>query len=125
MLIGWSARQTLPRDEMHDLSEPARVVLERALDAGEKVDILAPVVGSFMVLTDHRLIVVREGADYRPKTGIRSFALDRDLEVRIAPTIKQVTVASAGRQIALFIRQEQQAGVEALLAELRRRIYAT
>ena len=125
MLIGWSARQTLPRDDMHDLSEPARVVLERALDADERVDILAPVVGSFLVLTDRRLIIVREGADYRPKTGIRSFALDRNLEVRIAPTIKQVTVASAGHPIALFIRNEQLAGIEALLAELRRRIYAT
>ena len=42
MLVGWSARQTRPRDDMHDLSEPARVVLAGALDEDENVDTLAP-----------------------------------------------------------------------------------
>ena len=109
---------------MHELSEPARGVLDRALDADERVDLFAPAVGSVLVLTDRRLIVVRQGADYRPKTGIRSFALDRELEVRIAPTIKQVTVGSGRRAIAVFIRREQRPNVEVLIAELRRRIYA-
>ena len=109
---------------MHDLSEPARVVLAGALDADEKVDILAPAVGSILVLTDRRLIVLRQGAEFRPRTGIQSFALDRDLEVRVAPTIKQVTVASAGRGISVFIRREQVTDVETLIAELRRRVYA-
>jgi hypothetical protein len=124
MLVGWSARQTRPRDDMHDLSEPARVVLAGALDEDENVDILAPTVGSMLVLTDRRLIVLRQGAEFRPRTGIQSFALDRDLEIRIAPTIKQVTVASSGRAISVFIRREQLADVESLVAELRRRIYA-
>jgi len=35
-----------------------------------------------------------------------------------------VTVGSAGRSIAVFIRREQLSKVEALVAELRRRIYA-
>jgi hypothetical protein len=109
---------------MHELSEPARVVLAGALDADEKVDNFAPAVSSILVLTDRRLIVLREGAEFRPRTGIQSFAVDRDLEVRVAPTIKQVTVASAGRAIAVFIRREQLADIEALIAELRRRIYA-
>jgi hypothetical protein len=108
---------------MHDLSEPARVVLASALDADEKVDLCAPTVGSMLVLTDRRLIVLRDGAEFRPRTGIQSFALDRDLEVRVAPTIKQVTVASAGRAISVFIQREQLADVEGLIAELRRRIY--
>ncbi len=124
MLVGWSARQTRPRDDMHDLSEPARVVLAGALDEDENVDILAPAVGSILVLTDRRLIVLRQGAEFRPRTGIQSFALDRDLEVRIAPTIKQVTIASSGRAISVFIRREQLADVESLVTELRRRIFA-
>ena len=77
-----------------------------------------------LVLTDRRLIVVRQGADYGPRTGIRSFALDRSPEVRIAPTIQQVTVGPGGRSIAVFIRREHIPEVEALVAELRRRIYA-
>ena len=124
MLVGWSARQTRPRDDMHDLSEPARVVLAGALDDDENVDIVAPAVGSILILTDRRLIVLRQGAEFRPRTGIQSFALDRDLEVRIAPTIKQVTVASSGRAISVFMRREHLADVESLVAELRRRIYA-
>jgi hypothetical protein len=124
MLLGWSARQTRPRDDMHDLSEPARVVLAGALEAEEKVDILAPAVGSVLLLTDRRLIVLRDGAEFRPRTGIQSFPLDRELEVRIAPTIKQVTVASSGHTISVFIRREQLTDVETLVAELRRRIYA-
>jgi len=108
---------------MHDLSEPARVVLAGALDEDENVDVLAPAVGSILVLTDRRLIVLRQGAEFRPRTGIQSFALDRDLEVRIAPTTKQVTVAAACRAIPISIRREQQGDVEALVAELRKRIY--
>jgi len=124
MLLGWSARQTRPRDNMHDLSEPAQVALAGALDVDEKVDLFAPAVGSILVLTDRRLIVLRQGAEFRPRTGIQSFALDRELEVRIAPTIKQVTVTSSGRAISVFIRREQLVDIEALIAELRRRIYA-
>ena len=48
---------------MHDLSEPARVVLADALDEDENVDILAPAVGSILVLTDRRLIVLRQGEE--------------------------------------------------------------
>jgi hypothetical protein len=108
---------------MHDLSEPARVVLAGALERDEAVDVLAPAVGSILVLTDRRLLIIRHGSGSHPRTDIQSFALDRDLEVRIAPTIKQVTVASAGRTIPISIRREQQTDVEALVAELRRRIY--
>ena len=108
---------------MHDLSEPARVVLAGALEADERVDMLAPAVSSILVLTDRRLLIVRQGSESRPRTDIQTFALDRDLEVQIAPTIKQVTVGSAGRAVPISIHREQQADVEALVAELRKRIY--
>ena len=109
---------------MHDLSEPARVVLAGALEGDERVDILAPAVGGILVLTDRRLLLVRHGSESRPRTDIQPFALDRDLEVQIAPTIKQVTIASGGRAYPISILREQQADIEALVAELRRRIYA-
>ena len=121
---GWSARQTLPREDMHELSEPVRVALEGALEADERVDLVAPVVGSYLILSDRHLILLREGANFRPATGIRSYALDRTLEVRIAPTTKQVIIESEGRAVSVFIRTEQLLEVEAVVAELRRRIYA-
>jgi hypothetical protein len=124
MLLGWSARQTLPRDDMHELSQSARASLEDALDPAERVEVVAPAVGSSLVLTDRRLIVLREGASWRPSSGIRSFAIDRALQVRIAPTSKQVIVQSAGVTVTLFVRSEQLAQAEALLAEVRRRIYS-
>ena len=109
---------------MHELSESVRVALDGALEPDERVDLVAPAVGSYLVLTDRHLMLVREGANFRPATGIRSYMLDRTLEVRIAPTTKQVIIEAEGRAISVFIRTEQLLEVEAVVAELRRRIYS-
>ena len=108
---------------MHELSESARLTLEHALDEDERIDMTAPAVGSELVLTDRRLIVVREGAYYRPRSGIRSFLLDRDLELRIAPTSKQVMIEARDVAFSVVIRSEGMGDVEALIAEIRRRVY--
>jgi hypothetical protein len=113
-----------PREDMHQLPQSALVALESVLETDERVDLVAPAVGSELVLTDRRLIVLRHGAQWRPTSGIRSFALDRGLQVRIAPTSKQVIIQLAGVMITVFIRHEQVTQAQALLAEVRRRIYA-
>jgi hypothetical protein len=108
---------------MERLSEAARAAVERSLQPGERIDMVAPAVGSGLVLTDRRLLVVRDGASYRPSTGVRSFELDSDLEVRIGPARKRVIIRASGSTINLFVRSEQLAQAETLLAEVRRRIY--
>jgi hypothetical protein len=107
---------------MHSLSGAAQFALAQILDPDERVDAVAPAVGSALVLTDRRLIVVREGASFRPKTGIRVFALDRDLRVRVGPARKRVIIESAGATINVFVRSEQLGQAERLLAEVRRRV---
>ena len=105
------------------LSEAAHTALAGVLDPTEQVDFVAPAVGCILVLTQQRLAVVRDGASYRPKTGVRSFVLDRDLAVRIEPARRRVIIRSDGRTINVFIRSAQLRQAEALVAEVRRRIY--
>lgn len=108
-----------------ELTEPTWLALADALDPAERIDMVALVVGSELVLTDRRLILVRDGANYRPKTGIRSFTLDRDVAVRIGPTRTRAIIQRADETTYLFVRSEQLADVEALFAEVRRRTMAS
>ena len=107
------------------LTEDARAALETALEPSERVQLVAPAVGCAIVLTQRRLIVVRDGAKFRPKTGVRAFAIDQGLAVRIGPARQRVIIESEGRTITTFVRQEQLERAEALIAELRRRVMRT
>jgi hypothetical protein len=108
---------------MQSLSGAAQFGLAQVLDPEETIDQVAPAVGSVLVLTNRRLLVVREGARFRPKTGIRSFAFDLDLRIRLGPGRKGVIIATPVETINVFVRVEQVAAAELLLAEVRRRIY--
>jgi hypothetical protein len=113
-------RPTDPRDHIQELNEVLAVVLA----PDERVDMVAPAIGSRLVLTDRRLLVVRDGANFRPTSGVRCFALDRDLRVRIGPQLKRVIIEPGGEQINLFILDYQLHAAERLLAEVRRRIHS-
>jgi hypothetical protein len=110
-------------DGDHTLPEAAREAIEAVLDPAESVEFVAPAVGSSLVLTQHRLMVVRDGASFRPKTGVRSFELESGVAIRIGPAGRRVIIESAGKTINLFVRSEQLARAEAFIAEVRRRIY--
>ena len=113
-------RATHARDHLQELNEVLAVVLA----PDERVDMVAPAIGSRLVLTDRRLMVVRDGANFRPTSGVRCFALDRDLRVRIGPQLKRVIIEPGGEQINLFILDYQLHAAEMLLAEVRRRIHS-
>jgi hypothetical protein len=106
------------------LPQAAREALAAVLDPTEKVELVAPAVGSSLVLTQHRLFVVRDGANFRPKTGVRTFELRAGLTIRIGPARKRVMIESAAGTINVFVRSEQLARAEGFVAEVRRRIYA-
>ena len=121
----WLVRATQrSRDDMGQLLPAGQEVLVGALEATERVDMIAAAVGSSLVLTDRRLMVIRDGAGWRPSSGVRSFALDRDLAVRIGPQLKRVIIEPAGETINVFIRNSQLDAAEALVAETRRRIHS-
>ena len=116
---------TPPGDAWEDaLPQAAREALAAVLDPAEKVELVAPAVGSSLVLTQHRLFVVRDGASFRPKTGVRTFELGSGLAIRIGPARKRVIIESATGTINLFVRSGQLAQAESFVAEVRRRIYA-
>ena len=83
----------------------------------------APAVGSSLVLTQRRLIVVRDGASFRPKSGVRPFDLFAGLSIRMGPTRRRVIIESEAGTINVVVRSEQRAQAEALVAAVRRRIY--
>jgi len=105
------------------LPEAAREAIEAVLDPTESVEFVAPAVGSALVLTQDRVIVVRDGANFRPKTGVRSFELASGVSIRVGPGRRRVIIDSDGKTINLFVRSEQLAQAEAFVAEVRRRIY--
>ncbi len=109
---------------MQTLSGGAQFALAQIVDPDEQMDHVAPAVGNALVLTDRRLIVVREGASFRPKSGIWVFALERDLRVRVGPARKRFIIESATGTLNVFVRSEQLAQVERLLAEVRRRVHS-
>jgi len=111
------------KDGDNDLAEAAREATEAVLEPSESVELAAPAVGSSLVLTQHRLMVVRDGANFRPKTGVRTFELSSGIAIRIGPARSRVIIESGGKTINLFVRPEQLARAEAFVAEVRRRIY--
>lgn len=107
------------------LPEDARAALAGVLEPPERVLLVAPAVGSTMVLTQRRLVVVRDGAKFRPKTGVRTYAIAPGLAVRVGPARRRVIIESEGRAITVFVRPEHLERAEALVAEVRRRILMT
>jgi hypothetical protein len=110
-------------DPEHALPDAARDAIAGVLDPGESVESVAPAVGSSLVLTQRRIMVVRDGASFRPKSGVRPFDLGPGLSIRIGPGRRRVIVESGSSTINLFVRSDQLAGAEAFVAEVRRRIY--
>jgi hypothetical protein len=42
-------------------------------------------VGSALVLTDRRLLIIRDGRSFRPRTGIRDWSLGPSLRIQVGP----------------------------------------
>ena len=59
--------------------------LREVLDQGESILGALPSLGSALVLSDRRLIIIRDGRAFRPRTGIRSWPLGPGLQVELGP----------------------------------------
>jgi hypothetical protein len=70
-----------PRRDPHN-PDSAAARLQAALDEGETVTHEVPAIGCLIALTANRLLVVREGSAFRPKTGVREWAVGPGLTVR-------------------------------------------
>ena len=120
------ADATLPGGPANSLSEDVRSALAPILDPTERVTLVAAAVGCTLVLTDRQLLLVREGVRYRPKSGIRSWTLDRSLSVRPGlprRTTGQLAIECGGRTTSVFYTGDHRTDMDQLVAEVRRRIY--
>ena len=59
--------------------------LREVLDEGESVVGACPSVGSALVLTDRRLLIIRDGRSFRPRSGIRDWTLGPSLRIQVGP----------------------------------------
>jgi hypothetical protein len=108
------------------LSDEMRSALSTVLEPNEHVMRVAPAVGCTLVLTELHLHLVRDGVTFRPRTGIQTWVLDRSLSVRMTPVRQssgRLIVAAPGHNASVFITGAHAPEVEALLAEIRSRIY--
>ena len=112
---------------MDALPDAIRAALDPVLESSERVERVVPAVGSSLVLTDRRLLVVREGASYRPRSGVRSWLLDRALTLRLAPARRETArleIERSGRSASVFLAGEHVEEARTLIAEIRSRTYA-
>ena len=108
-----------PRGDPSDpLSVAARSALEATLEPGERIDREAPAVGAHLLLTNRRLVVVRDGFEFRPKSGIRSWPLDGYLVLRLEQG--RVLIEQDGPAVGVFHTEAQAAAVRSLVAKARR-----
>jgi hypothetical protein len=111
---------------MDQLPAATLSALAPVLAPTEQVAMVAPAVGCTLVLTDRQLLLVRDGSSYRPRSGVQSWVVDRTLSVRLGPvrqTTGQLAIECSGRTASVFLTQANIPGVDALVAEVRRRIY--
>lgn len=111
---------------MDVLPEATRAALRPILDPSEQVIHYVKAVGCALVLTGRTLFLVREGLNYRPRSGVQSWPLDRLLTVRAMPVKRRtgrLSIERTGQTASVFVTEDHWREAETLIAELRRRIY--
>lgn len=110
---------------MDKLGEEALLALEIGVD--ERVVRVASVVGCTLVLTDRRLVLVRDGASYRPKTGVQSWPVDRHLNLHVTRMRRdtgRLLIGPTDGSVSVFVTNAQLPEVRAIIADVRQRAYA-
>jgi hypothetical protein len=99
--------------------------LEMALDEGERITHLVPAIGCVVALTPLRLLVVREGSAFRPKTGVRGWALEDGLSVRaglVRHGTGSLVIKWDRSATSVFVRAEEWDKALALVGAARARV---
>jgi hypothetical protein len=106
-------------------AETADSRLRKTLDRGEGITHLVPAIGCVVALTSKRLLIVREGSSFRPKTGVREWEMGPGLTVR-AGLVRQGSgslVIKWGRSAtSVFIRADHWDDALALVGTVRARM---
>ncbi len=99
--------------------------LQAALVDSERITHLVPAIGCVVALTQLRLLVVREGSAFRPKTGVRSWALGEGPTVRaglVRHGTGSLVIKWDRSATSVFVRAEEWEGALALVGAVRARV---
>ena len=110
------------------LSDAAKAALMSVMESGEQVEQIALAVGCSLVLTDRRLLLVRDGAAHRPRSGIGSWPTDDRLRVHLEVSLHGTPGLSITRDrqsASVFLIAARIQEVRSLVAAVRRRIETT
>ena len=110
---------------MDRLGEEALLALD--LGVGEQIQRVASTVGCTLVLTDRRLVLIRDGASFRPKSGVHSWPIDRALDLhltRMRRDTGRLLIRQTDGSLSVFVTVEQLPEVRAIVADVRQRAYA-
>jgi hypothetical protein len=114
-----------PRRAIDGLPAPIVEVLRAALDPEESVTHIVSAIGCVLVLTNRRLLVIREGLAFRPRTGVRDWLVGPDLAVR-AGLVRQGTgslVIRSERDVtSVFVRADDWDDALDLVGAVRGRV---
>jgi hypothetical protein len=95
------------------------------LDADEGLVARLSGLGASLFLTTQRLVLVREGAEFRPRTGVRSWPHDSLRRVSLSPTKSgqaRIVVRAGPRaedEVSVFFAAEEGADAALLIREIR------
>ena len=114
-----------PGDLTTAIPEATSLALQAVLESGERVTHVVAVVGCTLVLTDRHLVIVREGADHRPRSGVQRWRLDRTLTIYTTPIVHgtgRIVIAHEGKASSVFVSTGEWAAAETMLMEAHRLI---
>jgi len=110
---------------MEALPAATRAALEPVLGPTEPIVRYLEAVGCSLILTDTRLILVREGVSYRPRSGVQTWPLDRSTVLRSTPVrhgTGRVVIDREARSTSVFIVAAHWREAEHLIGEARSRM---
>jgi hypothetical protein len=106
------------------LRGPTGGMLRAALAPTERLTHAVPAVGCTLVLTTRRLLVIRDGSAFRPKSGVRDWPLDTSLDVRtglVRHRSGSLIIRRGRETTSVFVSSEEWAAAIQLVGALRSR----
>jgi hypothetical protein len=101
--------------------------IEGVLDPDEELVARLDGVGASLLITQRRVIIVRHRSAFRPRSGIRSWTYDGNLQVSTSPPKRGHgqfmlrTGFGAGQAVSLFFPAERWPEAQRVIREIRKR----
>ena len=122
------AKRDDPRGPDEAMPQATRAAVQTILVPGELITQVVTAVGCSLVLSERQLILVRQGLNYRPRSGVQSWPLDRTLTVRTTAVrhgTGRIIIERSGRTTSVFVSADEWSAAEGLLMELHRRVHGS